>query len=337
MPSALRPAVAPAPETLVTRAWPDYALLDSGHGRKLERYGRFTVVRPEPQCWWSPRDPEAFERADAVFDPQQDEEDAGRWRFSRAAVDAFPLAWRDVRFTGRFTPFRHLAFFPEQAANWEWLDGRIRALRSSSPKGGSAPDLRSSSPTGGSAPSLRSSSPKGDSAPKILNLFGYTGVASLAAAAAGAEVTHVDASKKSVNYARENAELSGMADRPIRWIVEDARKYAAREVRRGSKYHGIILDPPKYGRGPTGEVWRLFEDLPGLLRDCAALLADDAAFLLLNAYAARISGLSLAHLTAEALEGRGGRIDWGELALSEDGPDARAIGLSFFARWSAQP
>lgn len=306
-----RPAVAAAPETLITRAWPDYALLDSGDGRKLERYGRFTVVRPEPQCWWSPRDPEAFERADAVFDPQQDEEDAGRWRFSRAAIDAFPLAWRDVRFTGRFTPFRHLAFFPEQAANWDWLDGRIR--------------------------SLRSSSPEGDSAPRLLNLFGYTGVASLAAAAAGAEVTHVDASKKSVNYARENAELSGMADRPIRWIVEDARKYVAREVRRGSKYQGIILDPPKYGRGPTGEVWRLFEDLPGLLRDCAALLADDASFLLLNAYAARISGLSLAHLMAETLEGRGGRIDWGELALSEDGSDARAIGLSFFARWSAEP
>jgi 23S rRNA (cytosine1962-C5)-methyltransferase len=148
-------------------------------------------------------------------------------------------------------------------------------------------------------------------------------------------VTHVDASKKSVAYARENAELSGMSDKPIRWIVEDARKYVAREVRRGAKYQGIILDPPKYGRGPTGEVWRLFEDMPGLLADCAALLADDADFLLLNAYAARISGLSLAHQMKEATVDRGGRIDWGELALSEDGPDARAIGLSFFARWSA--
>src|SRR5690606_14399661 len=123
---------------------------------------------------------------------------------------------------------------------------------------------------------------------------------------------------------------------PIRWIVEDARKYAAREVRRGSKYDGIILDPPKYGRGPTGEGWRLFEDMPALLADCAALLSDDADFLLLNAYAARISGLSLAHQMREATATRGGRIDWGELALSEDGPDARAIGLSFFARWSAE-
>ena len=306
------PRLNTSPETLVTRAWADYALLDSGGGRKLERYGRYTVVRPEPQCFWSPRDPQAFDTADAVFDPT-DEDESGRWRFAGHPVDTFPLAWRDVRFTSRFTPFRHLAFFPEQAANWEWLDGRIRGLRSSSPKGDSATRH----------------------APKILNLFGYTGVASLACAAAGAEVTHVDASRKSVAWARENAELSGMADKPIRWIVEDCRKYVAREVRRGSKYDGIILDPPKYGRGPTGEVWRLFEDLPGLLKDCAALLSDDASFLLLNAYAARISGLSLSHIMAEATSDRGGVIDWGELALAEDGPDGRAIGLSFFARWSA--
>ena len=296
------PVLSPLPETLVTRGWSDYALLDSGDGRKLERYGRYTVVRPEPQCFWKPRDPAAFARANAVFDPQQEEEDAGRWRFDEhGTIDAFPLSWRDVRFVSRFTPFRHLAFFPEQAANWEWLEARIRKLER----------------------------------PKVLNLFGYTGVASLAAAAAGAEVTHVDASKKSVAWARENAELSGLSDRPIRWIVDDARKYVAREVRRGARYQGIILDPPKYGRGPTGEVWRLFEDMPGLLADCAALLADDADFLVLNAYAARISGLSLAHQMKEATADRGGRIDWGELALSEEGPDARAIGLSFFARWSA--
>ena len=296
------PVLSSLPETLVTRGWSDYALLDSGDGRKLERYGRYTVVRPEPQCFWKPHDPAAFARANAVFDPQQEEEDAGRWRFDeQGTIDAFPLSWRDVRFVGRFTPFRHLAFFPEQATNWEWLEARIRTLQR----------------------------------PKVLNLFGYTGVASLAAAAAGAEVTHVDASKKSVAWARENAELSGLSDRPIRWIVDDARKYVAREVRRGAKYQGIILDPPKYGRGPTGEVWRLFEDMPGLLADCAALLADDADFLLLNAYAARISGLSLAHQMKEATADRGGRIDWGELALSEEGPDARAIGLSFFARWSA--
>jgi len=297
----MAPVLSPTPETLVTRGWSDYALLDSGHGRKFERYGRYTVVRPEPQCFWAPHDLAAMEAANAMFDPQQEEEDSGRWRFDQhGPIDAFPLKWRDVKFMGRFTPFRHLAFFPEQAANWEWLDGRIRTLNQ----------------------------------PKVLNLFGYTGVASLACAAAGAHVTHVDASKKSVNYARENAELSGLSDKPIRWLVEDARKFVAREVRRGSKYDGIILDPPKYGRGANGEVWRLFEDMPDLLKDCASLLSDDASFLLLNAYAARISGLSLAHMMAEATHDRGGRIDWGELALSEDGKDARAIGLSFFARWS---
>lgn len=285
----------------MTRAWGDYALVDSGQGRKLERYGRHTVVRPEPQCVWEPRDAAAFDRADALFDPQGEDDD-GRWRFGGKPIDAFPLSWGDVRFTARFTPFRHLAFFPEQAANWAWLDQRIRARKR---------------PT------------------RILNLFGYTGVASLVCSAAGADVTHVDASKKSVAWARENAELSGLADRPIRWIVEDARRYAARERKRGSLYDGIILDPPKYGRGPTGEVWRLFEDLPGLLADCAAILEPDAEFLLLNAYAARISGLSLAHLMDQATAGREGRIDWGELALAEEGDDARAIGLSFFARWSA--
>jgi 23S rRNA (cytosine1962-C5)-methyltransferase len=294
------PVLSPRPETLVTRGWSDYALLDSGGGRKLERYGHHTVVRPEPQCFWRPHDPGTFTTASATFDPD-DEDESGRWRFAAAPIDTFPLSWREVRFSGRFTPFRHLAFFPEQAANWDWLDGRIRGL----------------------------------DRPRVLNLFGYTGVASLACAAAGAEVTHVDASKKSVAWARENAELSGMADRPIRWIVEDARKYVAREVRRGSRYDGIILDPPKYGRGPTGEVWRLFEDMPALLTDCAALLSDDADFLLLNAYAARISGLSLAHQMAEATAARDGRIDWGELALAEEGPDGRAIGLSFFARWCA--
>ena len=140
--------------------------------------------------------------------------------------------------------------------------------------------------------------------------------------------------QKAIGWARENAELSRLDDRPIRWICEDARKYVQREVRRGSKYDGIILDPPKYGRGPTGEIWRLFEDLPELLQLCVELLADDASFLILNGYAERISGLSLAGLVADAMAGRGGQIDWGELALMEDSGD-RGVGLSFFARWSA--
>jgi 23S rRNA (cytosine1962-C5)-methyltransferase len=153
-------------------------------------------------------------------------------------------------------------------------------------------------------------------------------------AAAGAAVTHVDASKKAVAWARENAELSGLAERPIRWIVEDARRYVQREVRRGSKYEGIILDPPKYGRGPGGEVWRLFEDLPELAKLCGELLSENAKFLVLNAYAERISGAALAGLLAETLSGRRGAIEWGELALVEQAGD-RQVGMSFYARWRA--
>lgn len=294
-----RPIIADQPALMRTTAWTDYALIDSGGGKKLERYGPYRVVRPEPQCLWRPRlGAEEWAKADAVFDPT-DEDEAGRWRMEHGPLDAFPMSWRDVKYWGRFTAFRHLAVFTEQAANWAWLDERVR------------------------------SSP---SQPKILNLFGYTGVASLVCAAAGAAVTHVDASKKAVAWARDNAALSGFEDSPVRWVVEDARKYVQREVRRGAKYDGIILDPPKYGRGPTGEVWRLFEDLPELVALCGQLLSDDASFLLLNAYAARISGASLAHLLGQETAGRGGRIDWGELALQEEGSD-RQVGLSFFARW----
>ena len=294
-----RPTIADQPTVMRTRGWEDYALLDSGDGRKLERYGRFKVMRPEPQCLWSPRLGEDAWAADAVFDPA-DEEDDGRWRFSEPPPESWPLGWGEVRFLGRFTNFRHLAFFPEQAANWTWLDERVRQAGAS----------------------------------RVLNLFGYTGVASLVCAKAGAQVTHVDASKKAIGWARENAALSEAEDLPIRWICEDARRYVQREARRGSQYEGIILDPPKFGRGPGGEVWRLFEDLPELARLCAELLSERASFLLLNAYAARISGASLAGLLADRLEERGGRIDWGELALVEQGGE-REIGLSFFARWTA--
>ncbi len=296
-----RPALSPAPLVMRTTAWEDYALIDSGGGRKLERYGPYRVIRPEPQCLWRPALAQAeWEAADAVFDPS-DEEDAGRWRFSRKLPETWTMGWRDVRFQGRFTAFRHLAVFPEQAANWAWLADRLA---------GSTTDT------------------------KVLNLFGYTGVASLTMARAGAAVTHIDASKKAIGWARENAGLSGLEDRPMRWICEDSRTFVRREVRRGSRYQGVILDPPKYGRGPGGEVWRLYEDLPELIENCGRLLADNASFLLLNAYSERLSGLALASLMAQALEGRGGTIDWGELALIEDGGE-RGAGLSFFARWSA--
>jgi 23S rRNA (cytosine1962-C5)-methyltransferase len=298
-----RPSVSPAPLALSATAWDDYALLDSGGGRKLERFGEVTVVRPEPQCLWRPARPQDWEAADAVFEGAEDEE-AGRWRLSRAVPETWTLGWREVRFGARLTAFRHLGVFPEQAVNWAWLDERLRGA-----------------PAGA----------------RVLNLFGYTGIASLAASAAGARVTHVDASRKAVGWARDNAALVGEAAASVRWICEDARAYVRREVRRGSRYEGIILDPPKYGRGPAGEVWRLYEDLPDLLAGCAALLCEDAQFLVLNAYSERLSGLAMANLMADTLAGRGGRIAWGELTLVETaggGGGARGMGLSFFARWS---
>ncbi|MBA3811019.1 MAG: class I SAM-dependent methyltransferase [Caulobacteraceae bacterium] len=297
----LAPAIAPMPLVMRTEGWEDYGLIDSGGGRKLERYGPYLVVRPEAQCLWAPAlGAGEWESADAVFEAT-DEDDAGRWRFARDLPETWPMAWRDTRFFGRLTAFRHLAVFPEQAANWDWLDTRLKAS---------------------------------DAGFKVLNLFGYTGVASLICAGRGAAVTHVDASKKAVGWARDNAALSGLGDRPIRWICEDARKWVQRERRRGARYGGIILDPPKYGRGPAGEVWRLMDDLPALVADCMVLLADDASFLLLNAYSERLSGLALAGLLVDAGAGRGGRIDFGELALMEETRD-RGAGLSFFARWTA--
>lgn len=280
--------------------WPDYTLVDSGGGRKLERYGPNWVVRPEPQCLWAPRlSEEDWDAAVAVFEPS-DEDEAGRWRFRGGPVESWSMAWRDIRFLARFTAFRHLAVFPEHAATWEWIAARLVAR-----------------------PGAR-----------MLNLFGYTGIASLAAAAAGAAVTHVDASRRAVGWARENAALSRLAEAPVRWICEDARKWVAREVRRGSRYDAILLDPPKFGRGPAGEAWRLYEDLPELMAGCAALLSETPSFLILNAYSERLTGLALANLVAGALGPRDGAIDWGELTLAEE-TGGRALGVSFFARWSA--
>lgn len=294
-------AILPLPEVLVADGWPDYSLLDSGHGRRLEQVGPVRVIRPEPQAMWSPALPEPeWERADASFGPnEKSEEDAGNWRFRREMPETWPITYRDLKFHGRFTPFRHLGFFPEQSTQWDWV----------------------------SAATAAAAEP-----PRILNLFGYTGVISLAAARAGARVTHVDASKKAIAYARENQELAALGQAPIRWIVDDARKFLAREVRRGAKYDGIILDPPKFGRGPKGEVWKVFEHLPGLLADCRAVLADEPLFVILTAYAARLSPLSLQGLMAETMPGHG-RIACGELALREASA-GRLVATALHARWS---
>lgn len=285
------------PKLMVGQGWADFALLDSGQGRKLEQYGPHRFVRPEPQAMWSPR--LADWRADGEFVPGSDEDGGGRWVFDRPVPrDGWELGWNDVRFTASCTPFRHLGFFPDMAPVWDWMGERLEGR----------PDAQT------------------------LNLFGYTGVGTLALSDYG-PVTHVDASKKSVAQARSNAALSGMAERPVRWIVDDAAKFTAREVRRGRRYDGIILDPPKFGRGPDGEVWRLEESLPGLVADCAKLLDADSRFLFLTVYAVRMSSLAIAGLLAEALKDLPGTIEHGDLCIREQGEGGRHLPTAIFARW----
>jgi len=284
--------------TLIGEPWADYGLIDSGHGRKLERYGRYRFIRPEPQAMWAPASPDWT--SDAEFIPGADEDGGGRWYYdNRGLPQSWELGWDDVRFHSSCTPFRHLGFFPDMAPVWGWMREQVRGME----------------------------------APQCMNLFGYTGVGTLAMASQGVQMVHVDASKKSVAAARANAELSGLADKPIRWIVDDAQKFIAREVRRGRRYDGILLDPPKYGRGPDGEVWRLETDLPGLIANCRGLLDADSRFLFLTVYAVRMSALAIGELLSQAFADLPGKVEAGELAVREE---ARGLMLptAIWARWS---
>jgi 23S rRNA (cytosine1962-C5)-methyltransferase len=316
-------ALTEQPLVMEGQEWPDYGLVDSGHGRKLERYGPYRFIRPEPQAMWSPRLAEW--EAHGEFVPGSDEDGGGRWHFTRPVPgEGWPLAWGDVHFTAQCTPFRHLGFFPDMAPVWDWMRGQLSPLPFRGGVGGGAcadPDSPHPNP-----------SPEGEGL-STLNLFGYTGVGTLALSDCG-PVTHVDASKKSVAQARENAALSGMEDRPLRWLVDDAAKFAAREVRRGKRYDGIILDPPKFGRGPGGEVWRLEEGLPPLIADCRRLLDADSRFLFLTVYAVRMSSLALAGLLAEHFADLPGTIEHGDLAVREEGEGARLLPTAIFARWA---
>jgi 23S rRNA (cytosine1962-C5)-methyltransferase len=280
--------------TLIAEPWDDWGLIDCGGGQKLERYGPVKVVRPEPQAMWAAAN--ADWDPDATFVPGSDEEGGGRWVEHRPVPREWELSRDAVKFHASLTPFRHLGFFPDMAPQWDWMRER-----------------------------------SGDAS--VLNLFGYTGVGSLLLSDAGARLVHVDASKKSVEGGKANAALSGMADRPIRWLVDDARKFTAREVRRGRRYDGILLDPPKFGRGPEGEVWRLEEHLALLLADCRRLLDADSRFLVLTVYAVRMSALAIGELVRQTFSDLGGSIEAGEMAVREE---ARGLLLptAIFARWS---
>ncbi len=285
-------------ETLVGEPWTDYGLIDSGHGKKLERYGRFRFIRPEPQAMWAPASTDW--QAQGEFVPGSDEDGGGRWEFAEPVPrEGWTLKWNEVSYTAQTTPFRHLGFFPDMAPVWSWMRERVAGLDS----------------------------------PECMNLFGYTGVGTLAMATKGVRMVHVDASKKSVEAAKANAKLSGMADAPIRWMTDDAAKFVAREVRRGRRYDGILLDPPKYGRGPEGEVWRLEEDLPKLIADCRKLLDENSRFLFLTVYAVRMSALAIGELLNQVFADLPGKVEVGELGVREE---ARGLTLptAIWARWS---
>ena len=292
----------PSIDVLFSPAWLDYELLDSGNGKKLERFGKHTFIRPDHQVLWNKRlSDRLWAEAAGEFLSSAGEETGGRWKFSSPIDEMWAMEYKGLTFQARTSNSRQLGVFPEQAAHWDWIAEKIQFAKRPI---------------------------------KILNLFGYTGLATLAAARAGASVTHIDASKKSVSWARVNQNLSHLQDKPIRWIVDDAIKFVQREERRSSLYDGIIMDPPKFGRGPKGEVWNSMDMLPYLLNCCRRILTPTPIFMIITAYAIRASALSLYYLMTETMRDFNGKTGCGELAIKETNTD-RFISTAIFTRWSS--
>ena len=290
--------------------WKDYSLVDSGDGKKLERFGNFLFSRPEPQALWSPKlSIKEWEKSSGTFLSSSNplNEDAiGKWSLKRHLPLKWEMQFDNIKFFATPTPFRHLGFFPDQSPHWLWASKKIQSFIKIQDKNYS---------------------------PKILNLFGYSGLASLYAASHGASVTHIDASKKAINFAFENRDLSSFQQLPIKFITEDAIKFVKREIRRDNKYDGVILDPPKYGRGPNGEIWDFFNDLPILLKLISQILTPEPIFIILNSYAIRSSHLALHFALNETMRGFSGKVESGELSIVEDQEDPRHIDTAIFARW----
>jgi 23S rRNA (cytosine1962-C5)-methyltransferase len=280
---------------LTAEPWDDYELLDSGDNMKLERFGAVIVARPETQALWKKQKPELWNTVHAEFAFRDKK---GGWTVKKDVPESWELGWGSARFTAQLTGFKHTGIFPEQVPNWEWTKEHIAHM----------------------------------DAPKVLNLFGYTGIASVVAAQAGAHVTHVDASKQSLDWAHDNARRSGLAEDAIRWILDDALAFVKREARRGMKYDGIILDPPAFGRGAKGEVWKIEEDFPILLEELKKILSDAAgSFFLVNGYAAGYAPRSF----AQAIESTFGNVtnsEEGELYIQESSSE-RVIPAGIYARF----
>lgn len=283
---------------LTAKPWPDYELIDSGDNRKLERYGSFYIIRPETQAIWSPARPGEWNKAQAEF---RFAGTKGVWK-KNGVPESWDIKWHDARFSLRLTAFKHTGVFPEQAANWEWLQECVSALNQ----------------------------------PRVLNLFGYTGIASIVAARNGAQVMHVDASKQSNEWARANAQLSKVPEGSIHYLLEDALKFVEREARRGNAYEGIILDPPAFGRGPKKEVWKIEESLPRLLASAAKILAKKhGAFFLLNGYAAGYAPRSFLQAVASHFPDIDPSVDgeFGHLCVQEL-QSARSIPAGIYVRFT---
>ncbi len=291
---------------LITGTSADYELIDSGEGEKLERFGKFVLSRPDPQALWRKKLPAGeWKKADGNFTR---EEKKGEWFLKPSLPPRWEISFDTLKFWIKPTPFKHTGLFPEQAANWDWMRKSIEAT----------------------------DQPKGEI--EVLNLFGYTGGATLACAQAGVKVVHVDGSKSAVAWARENAELSGLKDRPVRWILDDAREFVRRELKRGRKYHGIIMDPPAFGHGPESEIWKIEDDFLPLVEECAKLLDDKALFFLINGYASGYSAIAYENVLKEVQSKLGGEIETGELTIQEgvgkEKDEGRLLPCGIFARWS---
>ena len=301
------------PILLQTSQWSDYALLDSGDGDKLERFGPYIFSRPEPQAIWKKNlSSKVWNNTSGKFissSSTDNDQIVGKWSLEKNLPDKWEINFENLKFFATPTPFRHLGFFPDQSPHWLWAAEKIKLHQQLFAK---------------------------KTPPKILNLFGYSGVASLHAAANGATVTHIDASKKAINFAFENRNLSSFEHLPIKFITEDAVKFVQREIRRNNKYDAIILDPPKYGRGPNGEKWELFKDLPFLLNLIPQILSKKPLFIILNSYAIRASYLSLHHALKDVMQGFPGSVQSGELCITEEQKNPRQISTAIFARWEGQ-
>ena len=258
-------------------AWQDYEILDAGNGNKLERWGQVRLLRPDPQAVWPMQEPRSV---DARY--IRSASGGGHWEYTKTLPDSWTIQYRDLTFQVRPTGFKHTGLFPEQAVNWDWMRGLVK---------------------------------KAPKPFRALNLFAYTGGATCALAAAGAEVVHVDAAKGMVASAKENLALCGLGDKPVRFIVDDVMKFVLREQRRGRQYEGILMDPPSYGRGPGGEMWKIEENLYPLVAECCKLLSPEARFFLINSYTTGLAPTVLSNVLQAALPGRGGRIEAGEVGL----------------------